>query len=187
MSPIQAIKDPIPYPSEDAAATGPPHPPLFSSAEMELHRGIDDHLCAQSPSTFGTLSPLKHEDYILVLVFLFQVLKHHTANRKGWLTKERTLLKADRQAGAGAHRYQPIVFKPTRAQRADRVSKPQSSPTVHPIKQRYSHGSGLVHRRSVAPNLKDKNFNTLIDHCPPPNFLHNRAQQAQSVLEGSVN
>jgi hypothetical protein len=68
---------------------------------------------------------------MLVVAFRSQIMKHYTANRKGWLMKERALLKADRQAG---QRYyattpaNPIFAKPPRAQRADRVSKLQSAP-----------------------------------------------------------
>lgn len=207
--PSQAIKDPVLYPSEDAAAASPPQPPLFASAEMEDHRHIiDDHLRAQSPSTFGTISPPKHEDYMLVLAFRSQVMKHYTANRKGWLMKERALLKADRQAGAGAQRYhtimpaKPIVAKPPRAQRADRVSKPQSAP--RPIRSSNgtavasttTHGSSPVRpsgrvsatpepsRRSVAPNREDKDFNALPDYCPPPNSLPNRSNSLKVDWKG---
>ncbi|KAI9163718.1 SWIRM domain-containing protein [Paramyrothecium foliicola] len=148
--PSQSIKDPVLYPTEDGAVASPPQPPLFA-AEIEDHRHIiDDHVRAQSPSTFGAVTPPKREDYMLVLAFRSQVMKHFTANRRGWLLKERALLKADRQAGAGSgistHRYhtimpaKPIAAKPPRSQRADRVSKPQSAP--RPI--RSSNGTAVT-------------------------------------------
>jgi hypothetical protein len=67
-TPHGLVKDPLLYPSDDRGSSSPPQPPLFASAELEDHRHIIDiHLRSQSPSTFGSVSPPRREDYELVL------------------------------------------------------------------------------------------------------------------------
>jgi hypothetical protein len=227
--PSQTITDPVLYPNEDAPATpSPPQPPLFATwAELDSHRSmVNDHMRFRTPGTFGRASPPAHDEYMLVLSFRSAILKPYMANRRGWLLKEREYLKADRQAangangkrfsgaGNGAQRYpaimpaKSIVAKPHRAQRTDRVSKPQPAPRA----VRSSNGtsaststsnSTIIHagspparptvrvsatpepsRRSVAPNREDKDFQSLPDYCPPLSSLPSRPNSLKVDWKG---
>lgn len=194
----QAVKDPVLYPHDDSASSSsPPQPPLFATAELEDHRRIvDGHVRARSTSIFGGVSPPRPEEYVLALSFRSQVMKHYMADRKGWLRKERELLKADRRAGGP--RYHTIMpakpvasSKPPRSHRADRVSKPHAAPrTIRTSNAGSSRPAGRVSatpepsRRVVAPNREDKDFNSLPDYCPPLNSLPNRPNSLKVDWKG---
>jgi hypothetical protein len=228
--PSQTIKDPVLYPNEDAPATlSPPQPPLFATwAELDNYRSIvNDHVRFRTPGTFGRASPPAHDEYMLVLSFRSAILKPYMANRRGWLLKEREYLKADRRAangangkrfsgaGNGAQRYpaimpaKSIVAKPHRAQRTDRVSKPQPAPRAvrsgngTAVASTPASNSTIIHagspparttvrvsatpepsRRSVAPNREDKDFHSLPDYCPPLSSLPNRPNSLKVDWKG---
>ncbi|KAL7815983.1 hypothetical protein V8C44DRAFT_348237 [Trichoderma aethiopicum] len=203
--PGQAIQDPVLYPVDEASPSSPPQAPLFAPAEIEHHKRIvDEHVRARQSSTiiFEKVSPPLREDYELALTFRSQVMKHFTSDRRGWLLKERALLVADRQAGAGAQRFptilpaKPLAAKPARSQRADRVSKPQAtaprpirsgagpSVVVRPAAGRRPSATPEPSRRIVAPNREDKDFNALPDYCPPLSSLPSRANSLKVDWKG---
>lgn len=199
--PGHSVRDPVLYPLDDATPSSSPQAPLFAPAELEAHRRIvEQHVRARSPSLFTGVTPPKDEDYELALFFRSQVMKHYTANRKGWLRKERELLEADRRAGA--HRYhaimpaKPMHAKAPRMQRADRVSKPQNGQTLRSIRvstgptptpgrsARRISATPEPSRRSVAPNREDKDFNSLPDLCPPLSSLPSRPNSLKIDWKG---
>ncbi|GAB0137527.1 hypothetical protein EsDP_00005787 [Epichloe bromicola] len=201
--PGQIVKDPVLYPVDEHSPASPPQPPLFAPAELEHHRRIvDEHVRARSQSIFDSVAPPRREDYELALTFRSQVMKHYMTNRKGWLRKERALLEADRRAGA--QRYHAITpAKPIAAklprQRADRVSKPHASAprlirtnanattnsTSCPTRPAGRTGATPEpSRRVVAPNREDKDFNSIVDHCPPLDSLPARANSLKVDWKG---
>lgn len=205
-----SVNDPVLYPSEDAATTSPPQPPLFAPTELvDYQRIVDDYVRTRPASIFAGVSPPRREDYELILTFRSQVMKHYTANPKGWLRKERELLKADRRAGAQRyHAIMPAKPKPTLAakpprQRADRVSKPVQGSGASAPRGIRSGGAGLSasatpgkrstsrasptpepSRRAVAPNREDKDFNLLPDYCPPMSSLPNKPNSLKVEWKG---
>lgn len=199
--PGQTIKDPVLYPVDEHSPASPPQPPLFAPAELEHQRIVDEHVRARSQSIFGGVAPPRREDYELALTFRSQVMKHFTANRKGWLRKERALLEADRRAGAQRYHAimpaKPIAAKPPRSQRTDRISKPHAIP--RPIRTNATTvGTGTTparpagrtsatpepSRRVVAPNREDKDFDSLPDYCPPKDSLPNRSNSLKVDWKG---
>ncbi|KAG6036740.1 hypothetical protein E4U41_005490 [Claviceps citrina] len=196
----QIVKDPVLYPADEHSPASPPAQPLFAPAELEHHqRIVDEHVRARSHSIFGGgVAPPRREDYELALTFRSQVMKHYTANRKGWLRKERALLEADRRAGA--QRYHAIMpAKPIAAkvpkQRVDRVSKPHATP--RPFRTNATtNGTSPTRpagrtsatpepsRRVVAPNREDKDFNSIVDYCPPLDTLPERANSLKVDWKG---
>lgn len=203
--PSQTVKDPVLYPAEENVLSSPAQPPLFATAELEDHRRIvDDHVRARSRESFAGVLPPKREDYELALTFRSQVMKHFTSNRKAWLRKERAFLEADRRAGAQRYHTilpasKPVVAtKPPRAQRTDRVSKPQSAPRpirTHPApstpgpmrpaqaRPRVS-ATPEPSRRVVAPNREDKDFKSLPNYCPPLDSLPGRPNSLKVDWKG---
>ena len=198
--PSHTVRDPVLYPGEDGTLASPPQAPLFAPAELEDHRRIvEEHVRTRSPSLFTAVSPPKHEDYVLALYFCSQVMKHYTADRKGWLRKEREFLEADRRAGVQRYHAimpaKPMTIKSARS-RGDRVSKPGGGQTPRSI--RASNGSAHVpartarrvsatpepSRRIVAPNREDKDFNSLPDYCPPLSSLPSRANSLKVDWKG---
>ncbi|KAG6009576.1 hypothetical protein E4U21_001943 [Claviceps maximensis] len=199
--PGQSVKDPVLYPVDEHSPASPPAQPLFAPAELEHHqRIVDEHVRARSRSSFGGVPPPRREDYELALTFRSQVMKHYTANPKGWLRKERALLEADRRAGA--QRYHTIMpAKPVAAarpfkQRVDRVSKPQAAPRpirtiattngTSPTSRPAGRTSATPEpcRRVVAPNREDKDFNSIVDYCPPVDTLPDRANSLKVDWKG---
>lgn len=196
--PGHAIKDPVLYPAEEGPSNSP-QPPLFAPTDNEDHqRIVDNHVRARSTSSFGGVAPPKREDYELALTFRSQVMKHYTANPKGWLRKERALLEADRRAGAQRYHAimpaKPIAVKPTRA-RADRVSKPSSAPRpirTHPVSAPGPMRPATIRvsatpepsRRIVAPNREDKDFKSLPNYCPPMDSLPHRSNSLKVDWKG---
>lgn len=204
----QNVKDPVLYPTDDGTTPSPPQAPLFAPNELEDHqRIVDDHLRARSAGNFGSLEPPTREQYHLILTFKSQVMKHYKSNPKGWLRKERAFLEADRRAGS--HRYHAIMpakpkptiaVKPSRVQRADRVTKPQGSAAgsaaprtirsggagANPSKRPASRASPTPEpgRRAVAPNREDKDFNSLPDYCPPIDSLPKRPNSLKVEWKG---
>lgn len=206
-SPSQSLSDPVLYP--DGTTSSPSQPPLFAPTEIEDHqRIVDDHVRARQAA--GYFGGPRREEYELALTFRSQVMKLYTSNSKGWLRKERELLKADRRAGA--QRYHAIMpakpkpiycpAKPPR-QRTDRVSKTQhgsggSAPRpirsggiglgagTLPGKRSANHTSPTPEpsRRAVAPNREDKDFNSLPDYCPPINSLPDKANSLKVEWKG---
>ncbi|KAG6234045.1 hypothetical protein E4U25_005822 [Claviceps purpurea] len=199
--PSQMVKDPVLYPIDEHSPASPPaQQPLFAPAEFEHHqRIVDEHVKARSQSIFGAVPPPRREDYELVLTFRSQVMKHYTADRKGWLRKERALLEADRRAGAQRYHAlmpaKPIAAKPPHKHRADRVSKPQARPirtkatTKGPSPRTRPAGRTSATpeptRRAVAPNREDKNFRSIVDYCPPLDTLPDRANSLKVDWKGS--
>ena len=199
-SPSPSLKDPVLYPSDENSPASPPQPPLFAVAEYEDHRRIvDEHLRARSASIFSGVAPPRREEYELALFFRSQVMRHYTANPRAWLKKERALLQADRKAGAQRYHSimpaKPIVAKPPRSHRIDRVSKPQAAPRAI----RTSNGATPVSpmrptgrvsatpepsRRIVAPNREDKDFASLPDYCPPLSSLPSRSNSLKVDWKG---
>ncbi|KAG6013292.1 hypothetical protein E4U43_007374 [Claviceps pusilla] len=202
----QLVTDPVLYPVDEHSPASPPQP-LFAPAEVEHHhrRIVDEHVRARSRSIFGGgVSPPRREDYELALTFRSQVMRHYTANPKGWLRKERALLEADRRAGAKRfHTIMPAksvtaaaAAKPSK-QRADRVSKPHAAPrpirtnaitngttpTSRPAAGRTS-ATPEPSRRVVAPNREDKDFNSIANYCPPLDTLPDRANSLKVDWKG---
>lgn len=192
------------YPADDNCPSSPPALPLFAPAEVEHHqRIVDDHVRERSQHIFGgVVAPPRREDYELVLTFRSQVMKHFTADRKGWLRKERAFLVADRRAGA--QRYQsilparPIAAKIPR-QRVDRVAKPHAAPrpmraggstVVAGVVSNTAKPAGRTSatpepsRRIVAPNREDKDFGSIPDYCPPLSSLPNRPNSLKVDWKG---
>ncbi|KAH7308698.1 hypothetical protein B0I35DRAFT_360356 [Stachybotrys elegans] len=210
--PSSTIKDPVLYPADDRAVSSPPQPPLFATAELEDHRHIvEDHLRAQSPTTFGTVAPPRREDYMLVLACHSRVMQLFNSDRKGWLRKERARLVADRQAGASRYATimpaKPIAAKPPRARGTDRVSKPHGQGQGAPRSIRtqapgatapWSHSQTPARpsarisatpepsRRVVAPNREDKDFNSLPNYCPPVDSLPTRGNSLKVDWKGQA-
>lgn len=210
-SPSHSLSDPVLYPAEEGAAPSPPQPPLFAPAELEDHqRIVDDHVRARLAA--GYFGGPRREEYELALTFRSQVMTLYTSNTKGWLRKERELLKADRRAGAQRyHAIMPakpkpmlVAAKPPR-QRVDRVSKPHhgsggSAPRVIrgggaglgagavPSKRSAARANSLTpepsSRRAVAPNREDKDFNSLPDYCPPINSLPDKPNSLKVEWKG---
>ncbi|KEY65270.1 hypothetical protein S7711_01788 [Stachybotrys chartarum IBT 7711] len=206
--PSQAIKDPVLYPAEERGFSSPLQPPLFAPLDLEDHQNIiDSHLQARSHSAFGRASPPRREDYELVLSFHCQVMKLYKSNPKKWLRRERELLRATNRQ-ATTQRYptiapaKPIVAKPVRNPRVDRVSKPQAGP--RPIRSQV-HGMGAAphhahapasrsaprvsatpepSRRASAPNREDKDFDSLPDYCPPITSLPDRPNSLKVDWKG---
>ncbi|OAQ95884.1 hypothetical protein LLEC1_02891 [Akanthomyces lecanii] len=204
-SPDHVIKDPVLYPVDESAPSSPPQPPLFAPIELEnrnTQENIDRHLRARSVSIFDKILPPKREDYELALLFKTQVMKHYEINPRRWLDNERARLRADNKAIA--QRYHPILpaktvsgAKPARGQ-TNRVSKPQPAP--RPARNSVSSGSsgGAViprpvkrisatpepSRRIVAPNREDKDFDSIVDYCPPRNSLPTRPNSLKVDWKG---
>ncbi|CEJ89573.1 Putative SWIRM domain-containing protein [[Torrubiella] hemipterigena] len=195
----QTVKDPVLYPADESSPPSPPQPPLFARAEIEQHqRIVDDHVRARRVSSiFENTQPPRREDYELALTFRSQVMKQYSANRMGWLRKERALLEADRKAGA--HRYhaimpassKPTSGKPIRTHRpTERVSKPQSQPRAprtsfsapRPVKR--TSATPEPSRRIVAPNREDKDYNSIPDYCPPVSSLPARSNSLKVDWKG---
>ncbi|KAG5982464.1 hypothetical protein E4U55_001867 [Claviceps digitariae] len=197
----QIVKDPVLYPGDEQSPSSPSAQPLFAPAERQHHKRIvDEHVRTRPRSIFGGVSPPERDDYELVLTFRSQVMKHFTANPKGWLLKTRAHLEADRRASA--QRYHKIVpAKPVAGtksskQRADRVSKPQAA--SRPMRTnattngatRTSRPAGRASatpepsRRVVAPNREDKDFNSIPDYCPPLDILPDRPNSMKVEWKG---
>ena len=209
--PAQTVSDPVLYPVEDGQTPSPPQAPLFAPHELEDHqRLVDFHLRNRSSGAFELPT---REQYHLVLTFKSQVMKHYKANPKSWLRKERALLEADRRAGA--HRYHAIVpakpkpfiaAKPSRTQRADRVTKPHAvtsgsvaprpirsggpgagaNTSANPGKRSFSRTSATPEpsRRATAPNREDKDFDSIVDYCPPVSSLPDRPNSLKVEWKG---
>lgn len=192
------VQDPVLYPADDNGPTSPLQAPLFAPAELEHRRIVDQYVRARSQSIFAGVAPPRREDYELVLMFRFQVMKHYTTDRKGWLRKERALLEADRRAGAQRYHAimpaKPVAAKSARSQLADRVTKNQGAP-----RQIRNHGAGPARpprptarisampeptRRIVAPNREDKDFDALPDYCPPTSSLAGRRNSLRVDWKG---
>ncbi|KAL3956913.1 hypothetical protein ACCO45_009759 [Purpureocillium lilacinum] len=194
-----------PYSKPIATTTAPPvsppssqsTAPLFAPAELETQRIVDQHVRARSESIFAGVAPPRREDYELALTFRSHVMKHFTADRKGWLRKNRALLEADRRAGA--QRYptimpaKPLVAKPVKHRNTDRVSKTQGGgqggggargrSATTPAGGRVS-ATPEPSRRIVAPNREDKDFEALPDYCPPLDTLPNRPNSLKVDWKG---
>ncbi|KAG5914339.1 hypothetical protein E4U42_000539 [Claviceps africana] len=183
----QIVKDPVLYPADEQSPASPPAPPLFAPTELEHHqRIVDDHVSVRSRSIFGHVSPPRREDYELVLTFSSQIMKSLMADPKGYLRQVRAHLEADGRAAAQRYHKmmppKPIAAKPAKL-RADRVSKPHATP--RPIRTNAatngtsptSRSAGRTSatpepsRRVVAPNREDKDFNSIVDYCPPLDTL----------------
>ncbi len=204
------VHDPLLYPHDEHSPASPPQAPLFAPAELETQRIVDQHVRARSESIFAGVAPPRREDYELALTFRSHVMKHFTADRKGWLRKNRALLEADRRAGA--QRYptimpaKPLVAKPVKHRNTDRVSKtqgggqggggaprpirnnvpgtaPARSATARPAGGRVS-ATPEPSRRIVAPNREDKDFEALPDYCPPLDTLPNRPNSLKVDWKG---
>jgi hypothetical protein len=210
----QQLKDPVLYPIEDATIiglrSGTSQPSLFAPTEIEDHRRIvDDHIQTRPSGIFGRVSPPRREDYELMLTCRSCVMKLYNANRTEWLRKEREQLKADRRAGAQRYhaimpaKPKPIISaKPARAQRADRISKPQQQSSknnaprpirssgagvsVNPARRSVSRASVTPEpsKRVVAPNREDKDFASLPDYCPPASSLPDRPNSLKVDWKG---
>ncbi|KAJ6442426.1 swirm [Purpureocillium lavendulum] len=202
-SSVSTIQDPLLYPHDEHSPSSPSQAPLFAPAELENQRIVDEHLRARSQSIFADLPSPRREDYELALTFRSDVMKHFTADRKGWLRKNRALLEADRRAGA--QRYptimpaKPIMAKPVKHRNTDRVSKTQGQGAPRPIRNNVpataparsaarpaSRVSATPEpsRRIVAPNREDKDFESLPDYCPPLNTLPNRSNSLKVDWKG---
>lgn len=206
-TPAQPLSDPVLYP--DGTTSSPSQPPLFAPTEIEDHqRIVDDHVRARQAA--GYFGGPRREEYELALTFRSQVMKLYTSNSKGWLRKERELLKADRRAGAQRyHAIMPAKPKPVLVaaklprQRTDRVSKPQHGPGGSAPRPIRSGGIGIgtnglpgkrsanhtsptpePSRRAVAPNREDKDFNSLPDYCPPIDSLPDKPNSLKVEWKG---
>ena len=202
----QSVKDPVLYPHDDShSSASPSHSPLFAAVDIEHQRIVDDHIRNRSPSFFSSgLPPPKPEEYDLVLNFKSQVLKHLTANRKGWLRQERAFLKADQNA-LGHKRYHRIrPAKPTIAKAVNKSSRldqrsSKSSTAPRPIRAS-GHSNGVVGttrvtkrasatpdptRRIVALNREDKDFQALPDFSPPLDTLPNKPNSLKVEWRGA--
>ncbi|CAG9993712.1 unnamed protein product [Clonostachys byssicola] len=212
------LKDPFLYPIEDASSTilqpGSSQPPLFAPTEIEENKRIlDDHIQNRSQIfDLVSVSPPKREDYELMITFRACVMGLYTQDRSKWLRTTREQLKADNRVAAGKRTYQSIMpakprivtpAKSARAQRTDRISKPQQpnsrnnaprpirssgagvSPT-NPGRRSVSRASATPEpsKRVVAPNREDKDFNSLPDYCPPVSSLPDRPNSLKVDWKG---
>jgi hypothetical protein len=196
--PTQAIKGPISYPSEDAAAaTSPPHPPLFASTEMEHHRDINDHLYAQARGLHaGPRLPLSGHEALhcqpqglvdegagasqgsqtgrLVLALI--------ATMPSCLLSPLSLNHPEPGMLIGCQNLN-LPHGPS-----DPATVPLSPPP--PMAAAPVRPSGRVSfipqpsRRSVARNREDKDFNALPDYCPPHNSLPSRSNSLNVDWKG---
>ncbi|KAI8948072.1 SWIRM domain-containing protein [Xylaria longipes] len=148
-----SAKDPILYPTHDAASS-PPQQPLFVPEEVpeestDARRIVDDHVSARPAQFFRGASPPKQEDYELALSFRSQVVKKCQENRKAWLQRERDQLISDRRAQARYRQFKlPRILPAAKPQlvrrevqrvkpaRAPKVTKPAAAAKPTPTKPR---------------------------------------------------
>lgn len=199
------VRDPILYPTHEAAGS-PPHQPLFVSDESnDIQRIVDDHVVARPASLFTSTSPPRPEHYDLVLAFKSAVMKKYKENPKSWLQRERAFLLADRKASARQNhiKLQPIlpakpqpirshaqrIVKPAKASKNVSPprpirSNPPAAPTISVVR-RVSPTPDQSSRRVVAPNREDKDFESLPDHCPPTSSLPNKPNSLKVDWKGA--
>jgi hypothetical protein len=199
------VRDPILYPTHEAAGS-PPHQPLFVPDESnDIQRIVDDHVVARPASFFTSTSPPRPEHYDLVLTFKSAVMKKYNENPKSWLQRERALLLADRKASARQNHFklqpilpakpQPIrshaqrIVKPAKASKNVSPprpirSNPPAAPTISVVR-RVSPTPDQSSRRVVAPNREVKDFESLPDHCPPTSSLPNKPNSLKVDWKGA--
>lgn len=188
-------QDPILYPVPESP-TNAPAGPLFSLTpeSVEAVRAVSEHIASRPADLFRDTSPPRLEDYRLVLYFKSNVMKLFKENPKGWLRKERELLRADRKHKSlqfpppklphilPASRPAVPVRQPAKLP-AVRVQKPRAPPksraqnprllraTPTPARETIQVGTPEPRIRTVAPNREDKDFEALEDLSPPVSSL----------------
>ncbi|KAK3937581.1 hypothetical protein QBC46DRAFT_267168 [Diplogelasinospora grovesii] len=214
------VHDPILYPRAQNAASPPA--PLFSPAtvgSIETTRLVDEHIASRPAGLFREASPPKREDYELALYFQSNVMRMFQDNPRGWLRRERELLRADRKnttavrhvprlatilpaarptsaaaadAAAAVLKPQPTTISRSRVQktRAPKANKTQNprpiratpAPLRHTIRVSTTPEPRV---RTVAPNREDKDFNSLVDLCPPLSSLPNKPHSLKVDWKGN--
>ena len=152
------VKDPILYPTSEI--TSSPPAPLFNaphSGPTEARRVVDEHIASRPLGLFRDATPPRREDYELALYFKSNVMRMFQENPRGWLRKERAMLRADRALQLGSRpnsKLATILPAARQAQRqprdahaqpirnhANRVKKPDQAKTA-PKARRVSRGTG---------------------------------------------
>ncbi len=144
------VKDPILYPTNDAASSPPA--PLFSEPVVEVteaRRVVDEHIALETGGPVSECHPQRREDYELALYFKSNVMRIFQENPRGWLRKEREILRADSGPSSLAvvrllpssppilpaarltqrqpreHQPQPVRSNVVRVKKPDQPSKPR--------------------------------------------------------------
>ncbi|KAK0612569.1 Homeodomain-like protein, partial [Bombardia bombarda] len=190
----KTLKDPILFPTTGVAPSnvGPLFVSNAESLEKMQDRVVDEHMASRPADFFRETSPPKREDYTLALWFKSNTVKMFSENPRGWLQKERELLRQDRKHAAVGHSLQKIIYpapsKPSAPRQqvvrntTSRVQKPPKAPKIKSstverfIRATTAPRSTARHSpmttpepraRTVAPNREDKDFNSLEDLSPP--------------------
>lgn len=215
-----AAKDPILYPSETPASapSGPlfrPSPESVDTFKAATERLVSEHIASRPAGFFRDSTPPKPEDYELALYFKSNCFRMFQDNPKGWLRKERELLRADRKHTA-LSKHISLSFQPTKlphilpASKAValglqtakvppvRVQKPKSpkvksqnprpiraTPAV-PARETIRVGTPEPRVRTVAPNREDKDFDALEDLSPPVSSLPSRPNSLKVDWKGNA-
>ncbi|GAB1312448.1 hypothetical protein MFIFM68171_02658 [Madurella fahalii] len=208
-------KDPILYPVVENPA-GSPTGPLFTltSESVETFRAatermVSEHIASRPASLFRDSTPPRPEDYELALYFKSNCFRMFQDNPKGWLRKERELLRADRKHTSLSFQpsklphilpaSKPAVLGPQSAKVSTaRVQKPRSPPkskiqnprplraTPAPARETIRVGTPEPRVRTVAPNREDKDFEALEDLSPPVSSLPARPNSLKVDWKGNA-
>ncbi|KAL2256531.1 hypothetical protein VTK26DRAFT_1527 [Humicola hyalothermophila] len=213
-----ATKDPILYPAVETPASAPSGPLFRSTPESvkaATERLVSEHIASRPANLFRDSTPPKLEDYELALYFKSNCFRMFQDNPKGWLRKERELLRADRKHTAlskhTASAFHPPKLPPilpasksvalglqtTKASPA-RVQKPRSpkaktqnprpirATPAAPARETIRVGTPEPRVRTVAPNREDKDFDALEDLSPPVSSLPPRPNSLKVDWKGNA-
>ncbi|KAL2020557.1 hypothetical protein VTK56DRAFT_8145 [Thermocarpiscus australiensis] len=207
-------KDPILYPASEkpvSAPTGPLFRPTSESVETfraATERLVNEHIASRPAALFRDSTPPRPEDYELALYFKSNCFRMFQDNPKGWLRKERELLRADRKHTSLS--FQPSklphilpaskpavpapqatkisagrVQKPRSPKRKEQTSRPIRA-TPAPARETIRVGTPEPRVRTVAPNREDKDFEALEDLSPPVSSLPARPNSLKVDWKGNA-
>lgn len=209
-------KDPILYPAAEtpaSASSGPLFRPVPESAEAfkaATERLVNEHIASRPAGLFRDSTPPRPEDYELALYFKSNCLRMFRDNPKGWLRKERELLRADRKHTSMSyqqHSRLPHILPASKSAAslgpqtsktpAVRVQKPKPSKakaqnprpiraTPAQARETIRLGTPEPRVRTVAPNREDKDFEALEDISPPLSSLPPRANCLKVDWKGNA-
>lgn len=147
------------------------------TAENKVSPGQDSAVEVSQQKVFGIVAECKTSDGEVTFTFKSQVVENFLSDRKGWLRRERALLRADKHRRR--HNYHRIVKKAL-------VSVPQSQgPSCGLASPGCTSSSGIVAATGTSParisetpepprwrvTHEDKDFQSLPDYSPPLNSL----------------
>lgn len=211
----QSAKDPILYPVVENPANSPTGP-LFTltSDSVETFRAatermVSEHIASRPASLFRDSTPPRPEDYELALYFKSNCFRMFQDNPKGWLRKERELLRADRKHTSFSFQpsklphilpaSKPAALGPQSTKVSTvRVQKQRSPPkskvqnprplraTPAPARETIRVGTPEPRVRTVAPNREDKDFEALEDLSPPVSSLPARPNSLKVDWKGNA-